>query len=188
MKVTEIFRNTKTQLSFNLPPQQLWSKNCQTAKLWIFVGHQVIHSESAQNLVDFDIWEWKKNVPHNSQSQSNQVFTVPFFVQQVCQTCLPSSRNNTSRYKLQLENEIITTVIGLIAEKFSNFEKKFTEFEQKLLAALSEPKSTCPHVYFAKGIILKQKFNFEILLDFNEKNTILRVQRSFFGKSCFFPI
>ena len=41
--------------------------------------------------------------------------------------------------------------------------------------------------FLATGILLMQKFNFENLLDFNKKNTILRFQRIFLGNLCFFP-
>ena len=75
-KSEKSFEAPKFSSVLNLPPQQLWSKNCRTAILWIFVGHQVIHSESAQIIGDFDNNEWKKS-PTNGQFQSNQFFTVP---------------------------------------------------------------------------------------------------------------
>ena len=71
---------------------------------------------------------------------------------------------------------------------FRNFWKNWRSLSKNFLAALSELKFSCPSVYFAKSIFLRQLFNFGNLLDFNKRNTVLRVQRIFSGNLCFFPI
>ena len=86
------------------------------------MGQQVIHSESVQNLGDLHKGEWKKTPTKRPVSRWPNFYSATF-LQQGCQTCLRCARPNISRYKLQLEIETITTVIRLIAENFSNFEK-----------------------------------------------------------------
>ena len=172
---------------FNLPPQQLWSKNCRTAILWIFVGHQVIHSKSAQIIGNFDNGEWKKCPTKRPVSKLPNFYRATS-LQQGSQTCIRCARKNSSRYKLHSENEIISTVIGLKLKFFRNFRRTWRSLSKNFLAALSEPKFSCPSVYFAKSIFLRHLFNFENLLDFNKKNTVLRVQRIFSWNLCFFPI
>ena len=145
---------------FNLTSQQPWSKNCQMANLQKFVGQQVIHSEFVQILGDLDNGEWKKTPTKRPVSRWLNFYRATF-LQQGCQTCLRCAQPNSSRYKLQLEIETITTVIRLIAENFSNFEKNSRSLRKTFLAAFSEPKSTCLRVilrkvcFWSKNLVLK---------------------------------
>ena len=105
-------------------------------------------------------------------------------MQQGCQTCIRCARKNSSRYKLHSENERIPTVIGLKAEIFRNFRKTWRSLSKNSLAALWEPKFTCPSTYSAKSILLRQLFKFENLLDFNKK-TQFYAFRAFFREIWF---
>ena len=66
-----------------------------------------------------------------------------------------------------------------------NFQKKWQSLSKNFLAALSEPKFSCPSVYFAKSILLRHIFTFENLLDFNKKKHKSARSEDFFGKSLF---
>ena len=110
----------------------------------------------------------RKKVPQTASFKVTN-FLPCLFLQQGCQTCIQCARKNSSRYKLHSEIEITTNLIGLIAEKCSKFEKKFTLLEQKLLSSVVGTEIYMSTCFFAKSIFLRQTFIFENLLDFNKK-------------------
>ena len=151
-KSEKSFETPKFISVFNLPPRQLWSKNCQTANLENFLGLQVIHSESVQIVGDLDNGEWKKSPTERPVSKQSN-FCRAIFLQQGCETCLRCARKNSLRYKAHSENEITTTKIRLIPENFSNFEKKLTEFEQKRFGSVVRTET-----YMSKCLFCEKYF------------------------------
>ena len=151
-KVLEIFWNTKIQLNFQSSSAAALIKNCQTANLQKFKGHQVLHSESVQIVGDLDNGEWKKS-PTKRLISLYPNFYHASFLQQGCQTCIRCARKNSSRYKLHSENEVISTVIGLKSGIFSKFQKNLTEFEQKLFGSVVRTEIYMSNYFFCEKYI-----------------------------------
>ena len=118
---------------------------------------QVIHSESVQIVGDLENGEWKKSPTERPVSKQSN-FCRAIFLQQGYETCIRCARKNSSRYKLHSENEITTTLIGLIAEIFSNFDKKFTELEQKLLSSVVGTEIYMSTCFFLRKVYFWGKY------------------------------
>ena len=135
MKVTEIIWNTKFQLSFQSSSAAALIKKLSDGNTINFCGTSGHPLWIRANYRRFRQRAVEKSPPKRPVSKLPNFYRATF-LQQGCQTCIRCAQKYSSRYKLHSENEIISTEIGLKAEIVSKFQKKVTEFEQKLFGSV----------------------------------------------------
>ena len=185
MKTLEIFWNTKFQLNFQSSSAAALIKKLSDGKfkkLCGTSGHSFWIRANGR-------WFGQRGVEKKSQKTPN--FIVTKFL-----PCQLFATGMSNMYTVCPEEQF---KVQTSLRKRNNFnrnwtkswvffeisEKNWRSLSKNFLAALSEPKLSCPSVYFAKSIFLRQLINFENLLDFNKRKHSSTRSERFLGKSLF---